>query len=80
MNGREHPQALERLYGARADARDILTGRLRTQLPDLGEALAAQLAELERDPTRDRAERVLANLAGVAAHVRRLIATQEARE
>lgn len=51
--------------------------RLAAELPDLGECIAAQLAELARDPSRDRCDRVVANLGGVVLHVRRLAAAQE---
>jgi hypothetical protein len=37
---------------------------------DLGEGLATQLAELQRSPHLDRCDRILANLEGVAIHVR----------
>lgn len=41
-------------------------------MADSGEALAAQLAELERDPTPERCDRAAAALAGARAAVLRL--------
>lgn len=70
MNGAQI-EALRSLYGGRDHA---LEAHLRRQLVDLGDGLAAQMAELERDFTPDRAEWVLHNLAGSMAHIRRLVA------
>lgn len=74
MNGRDEVQRLALLYGPRCDTRDVIAADLRRQLVDMGDGLAGQMAELERDFTRERAERVLQNLAGASAHVRRLLA------
>jgi hypothetical protein len=41
-------------------------------LTDLGDGLAAQLSELERDFTEDRADAVIRNLHGAAVFIRRL--------
>lgn len=51
--------------------------RLVAELPNLGDCIAAQLAELARNPSRDRCDRVLANLEGLKQHVRRISAAQE---
>lgn len=64
-------EALRALYGNKDY---VQVAHLRRQLVDLGDGLAAQMAELERDFTPERAERVLHNLAGVMAHIRRLVA------
>jgi hypothetical protein len=48
-----------------------------SQLRDLGDGLKAQLAELERDFTDDRADAVIRNLAGAATFVRRLAIARE---
>jgi len=79
MSGRAEVEALRRLYGDRGDVRDADIAARRRQLVDLGDCLAAQLAELERDFTRERADRVVQSLAGVVTHVRRLVADAEAR-
>jgi hypothetical protein len=74
-------EALRALYaghGHAPAAHGINVDQLRAQLPELGESLAAQLAELERDFTRERAHRLLCNLDGVATYVRRLVAGSEA--
>ena len=63
--------ALRALYSGRDDA---LVSHLRKHLVDLGDSLAGQMAELERDFTPERADRVLQNLAGAMAHIRRLVA------
>lgn len=73
-----HIEALRSLYGGRDDA---LEAHLRRQLVDLGDCIAAQMAELERDFTPERAERVLHSLVGAMSHIRRLVALDvEARE
>lgn len=41
-------------------------------LCDMGDGLAAQLAELERNFTQERADDVVRNLHGAATHVRRM--------
>ena len=76
MNGLHQTEQLARLYGDRGDARDVEAAALAAALPELGECIAAQLAELSRDPSRERCERVVANLSGVIAHIRRLDALQ----
>lgn len=68
-----HIEALRSLYGNPAPSFE----ELRRTLPDLGDGLAAQFADLERDFTPERAERLLHNLAGACAHIRRLSAAQE---
>lgn len=68
---RAEVEALRALY-AGPDPAAIAT--LRRQLVELGDGLATQLAELERDFSPERAERVLHNLAGVQSHIRRLVA------
>lgn len=73
MNGPER-EALLRLHAGRDDA---AIATMRRQLVDLGDCLAAQLAELEREFTRERADRVVQSLAGVTTHVRRLVALSE---
>lgn len=67
-------EALRKLY-AEPDAAAVAA--LAAALPDLGDCIASQLVELSRDPSRDRCDRVLHNLAGVVQHVRRLVAAQE---
>lgn len=69
-------EAMRALY---REPDDALVATLAAQCPDLGECIATQLVELSRDPSRDRCDRVLANLAGVVQHVRRLAAAQEAK-
>jgi len=64
-------EALRALYSGPDHA---IVAHLRRQLVDLGDGLAGQFAELERDFTPERAERLLHNLAGSMAHVRRLVA------
>lgn len=75
MNGAEM-EAMRRLY---SEPDDALVATLAAQLVDLGDCISAQLAELSRDPSRDRCDRVLHNLQGVIQHVRRLSAAQEAK-
>lgn len=67
-------EAMRALYRKPDDA---LIATLAAQLVDLGDRISAQLAELSRDPSRDRCDRVLHNLQGVIQHVRRLSAAQE---
>lgn len=43
---------------------------LLAQLPDIGERTKAQLDEFRREPSRAKAELLLAQIAGVANHVR----------
>lgn len=69
-------EALRALY---REPDDALAASLAAALPDLGDCIATQLAELSRDPSRDRCDRVLHNLQGVIQHVRRLAAAKEAR-
>lgn len=69
--------ALRGLYGTKDDA---LETHLRRQLAHLGDCISGQMAELERDFTHDRAERVLHNLGGAMAHVRRLVALAQEQE
>lgn len=66
--------ALRRLY---ASPDDTLATSLAAALPDLGDCVSAQLAELARNPTRDGCDRVAANLGGVQQHVRKLKAAME---
>lgn len=72
MNGAQI-EALRNLYGGKDYA---LEAHLRRQLVDLGDCVAAQMAELERDFTPERAEKVLHNLAGAMSHIRRLVALE----
>lgn len=74
MTGPE-TEALRRLYAEPDTAAAVSS--LAAALPDLGDCIAAQLVELSRDPSRDRCDRVLHNLAGLAQHIRRLSAAQE---
>lgn len=67
-------EALRKLY---AEPDTIAVASLAAALPDLGDCIASQLVELSRDPSRDRCDRVLHNLAGLATHIRRLSAAQE---
>ena len=67
-------EALRALY---REPDDALVASLAAALPDLGDCISSQMAELSRDPSRDRCDRVLHNLAGVVQHVRRLAAAQE---
>lgn len=69
-------EAMRALY---REPDDALVASLAAALPDLGECIATQLVELSRDPSRDRCDRVLHNLAGVIQHIRRLAAAQEAK-
>lgn len=69
-------EAMRRLYAQP----DTAVASLAAALPDLADCIAAQLAELSRDPARDRCDRVLHNLGGVVQHVRRLVAAQEVAE
>ena len=69
-------EALRALY---REPDDALVASLAAALPDLGDCVSSQLAELSRDPSRDRCDRVLHNLAGVVQHVRRLAAAQEGK-
>ena len=68
-------EARRRLY---SEPDPALIAHQRRQLVELGDGLAAQFAELERDFTPERAERLLHNMAGACAHIRRLVA-QEAK-
>ena len=58
---------------------EAMRASLAAALPDLGDCISSQMAELSRDPSRDRCDRVLHNLAGVIQHIRRLAAAQEAK-
>ena len=76
MNSAE-VEALRKLYSAPDDTH---VSSLAAALPDLADCIAAQLVELSRDPSRDRCDRVVANLGGITQHVRRLVAAQEVAE
>lgn len=67
-------EALRKLY---AEPSATLAASLAAALPDLGDCISSQLAELARDPSRDRCDRVIHNLQGVIQHIRRLAAAQE---
>lgn len=54
------------------DRRDVVVATFTTQLNDVGECLAAQLVELGRDFTVERAERMLLALQGVQDAIRRV--------
>lgn len=69
-------EAMRALY---REPDDALVATLAKQCVDLGDCISSQLAELSRDPSRDRCDRVLHNLAGVIQHIRRLAAAQEAK-
>lgn len=69
-------EALRALY---RETDPAVIAHQRRQLVELGDGLAAQFAELERDFTPERAERLLHNMAGACAHVRRLVAQEVAR-
>lgn len=56
---------LTALYAPSADS-------LRRQLPELGEAIHAQLCELAARPARDKGEALASNLDGLRRHVLRL--------
>lgn len=66
-------EALRALY---REPDDTLAASLAAALPDLGDCVSSQLAELARDPSRDRCDRVIANLRGVIVHIQRLHAAQ----
>lgn len=74
----EQVEAMRRLYAQPDTAAAV--ANLAAALPDLGDCIASQLVELSRDPSRDRCDRVVANLGGVVQHVRRLAAAQEVAE
>jgi len=76
MSGRTEMEALRRLYGENGDTRDVLKADMSKRLPELGECLATQAAELARDFTPERADRFLQTLQGVAAHVRQMRALE----
>lgn len=57
------PAELHQRHVAQADSE-----MLRRALPEIGEGLAAQLAELYHCPTPERCERVAATLEGVKRH------------
>lgn len=71
--------ALRVLYGRNPHPDDDTRAAMRRQLVELGDGLAAQLAELERDFTDERADHVVRNLHGAAMHIRRLSAMEVAR-
>jgi hypothetical protein len=50
----------------------VVTDHIRKVLPDAGDGLAAQMAELARDATPERCERLLINLRGAQSTVLRL--------
>lgn len=64
MNGHDAARALSALYGPSAED-------LRRALPELADGLSAQLVELHKRPTPERAEMVARNLEGVRQHVMR---------
>ena len=68
-------EALRALY---REPDKLMATSLAAQCPDLGDCVSAQVAELARDPSRDRCDLVLANLEGLKQHVRRLAAALEA--
>lgn len=49
-----------------------VTDHIRKVLPDAGDGLAAQMADLARDATPERCERLLINLRGAQSTVMRL--------
>jgi len=49
-----------------------VTEHIRKVLPDAGDGLAAQMADLARDATPERCERLLINLRGAQSTVLRL--------
>lgn len=49
-----------------------VTDHIRKVLPDAGDGLAAQMADLARDATPERCERLLINLRGAQSTVLRL--------
>ncbi|MGY6517380.1 MAG: hypothetical protein ACXIUZ_01570 [Lysobacteraceae bacterium] len=62
---RGHLSAMRALYGQPATD-------LARPLVEIGEALAAQCSDLQRDLSPDRCERLAANLQGAARHVLRV--------
>lgn len=71
--------ALRVLYGRNPIPDEDSRAAMRRQLVELGEGLAAQLAELEREFTVERADELVRNLRGASTHVRRLVAMEAAR-
>ena len=67
------------LYGRNPTPDDDTRAAMKRQLVELGDGLAAQLAELEREFTVERADQVICNLHGTATHLRRLSAMEVAR-
>lgn len=63
--------AAMRAWSGAPDAAVIAT--MRRQLVDLGDGIAGQLAELERDFTPERSACALRNLYGAQVHIRRLV-------
>ena len=63
-------EALRRLYG---NHHDVAAATFAAQLNDIGECLAAQLAQLGQDFTADRAERMCIALQGVQDAIRRMM-------
>lgn len=55
------------------DRHDVAVATFTTQLNDVGECLAAQLVELGRDFTPERAERMCIALQGVQDAIRRTV-------
>lgn len=49
-----------------------ITDHIRSVLPDAGDGLAAQMADLAREATLERCERLLINLRGAQSTVLRL--------
>lgn len=72
------PAEMEALRALYAGVDPAAAATLRRQLVDVGDGLAAQFADLERDFTPERAERLLHNLSGAMAQVRRLVALEAA--
>ena len=70
-------EALRALY---REPDDALAASLAKQCVDLGDCISSQLAELARDPSRDRCDRVIHNLRGVIQHIQRLHAAQDGGE
>lgn len=64
MSHEAHTAALARLYGPDAET-------IRRSLPDHGESVAGQLAELTARPSVERVETVIRNVDGLASLLRR---------
>lgn len=66
-------EAMRALYGSDADRRDIAVATFTAQLNDIGDCLSAQLCDLSRDFTPERAERMCIALEGVQHAIRRMM-------